>query len=67
MNSLWKDDPQEFMRIDKLGAIPPNLLDKYPTLHWCAEWDWMLVDGGCPEFDVCICEIFGKRLRGESD
>jgi hypothetical protein len=26
-----------------------------PFLHWCYEWDGMLIDKNDPEFEVCTC------------
>lgn len=26
-----------------------------PTLHWCHEWDGLLIDKNDPEFEACRC------------
>lgn len=26
-----------------------------PTLHWCPEWDYLLIQEGDPEFECCSC------------
>jgi hypothetical protein len=26
-----------------------------PFLHWCSEWDGLLIDKNDPEFEVCTC------------
>ena len=26
--------------------------------HYCAEWDWLLVEPGTPEMTACRCERF---------
>ena len=25
--------------------------------HYCKEWDFLVLDADCPEFEACICEI----------
>lgn len=32
-----------------------EILKWKPYLHWCAEWDGLLIDKGDPEFEVCTC------------
>ena len=32
-----------------------------PYLHWCREWDGLLIDKGDPEFEACLC--FNKEVR----
>ena len=29
-------------------------------IHYCPEWDYMLINAACPEFDACLCNIPGK-------
>jgi len=48
-------DGTEYKRIDDLGEITPEDQNKYPFLHFCHEWDGMLIDETFPEFDCCIC------------
>ena len=53
--SLIKDDRKLYRAVDKLGVISDELKKLYPTLHFCYEWDLMLVDDGMPEFECCSC------------
>ena len=35
--------------------IPERFKKAYPSLHYCAEWDYMVIDRFCPEFEACSC------------
>ncbi len=41
-----------------LGRVPDDIAEKNPTLHFCPEWDEMLIEEGTPEFESCNCEEF---------
>ena len=59
----------ELKQIDSVGVVTRNQGIKYPYLHWCHEWDGMLIDDSDPEFDCCLCypkeDMPGWRQRGE--
>ncbi len=61
MKSLFKENYKLFIELQCATKLPKDLLTQYPTLHFCYEWDEMLIDEGCPEFEVCNC-----LLRGET-
>lgn len=39
------------------GEIPPEELIKRPTLHFCIEWDELVIEEGDLEFEYCNCFI----------
>ena len=41
-----------------LGRVPDDIAEKNPTLHFCPEWDEMLIEEDTPEFESCNCEEF---------
>jgi hypothetical protein len=41
------------------GLIPPEELEAHPTLHFCTEWDGLVIEEGDPEFEACLC-FFGQ-------
>ena len=36
-----------------------------PSLHWCRDWDFLLIDNGDPEFENCLCENMKKYKTKE--
>jgi hypothetical protein len=34
-----------------------------PFLHWCPEWDYLLIDKSDGEFEVCTC--FERDAKGQ--
>lgn len=40
---------------ESIVTIPPELKEKYPTLHFCYEFDGLAIDKFCPEWDYCSC------------
>lgn len=41
--------------IEVAQEIPDDMKDKYPRLHFCEDWDFMLINDDDPEFEVCNC------------
>jgi len=37
------------------NEIPDEYRIKYPRLHFCPEWDFMLINDDDPEFEACSC------------
>ena len=33
------------------------MTDSKPYLHYCYDWDGMLIDDSCPEFECCTCDF----------
>ena len=52
MTNLTEDEYRVFT---KGGYIPLKYREREPTLHFCNEWDGMLIDKTDPEFEVCLC------------
>lgn len=55
MSKLSTDNPELFWQINNSGVIPEELIEKYPTLHFCIEWDFLLIEEGMEEFECCLC------------
>ena len=32
--------------------------------HYCPEWDYMVIDETCPEFECCLCD--SKLIKEET-
>jgi hypothetical protein len=43
------------------GIIPLDELDKRPTLHFCYEWDGLVIEEGDAEFECCNCFEENKK------
>lgn len=41
--------------IERNGRIPKKYNEDNPTLHFCREWDFLLIDDGDVEFEACLC------------
>lgn len=50
---------EDVQRIEKIGVIPNRLKHRNPTLHFCKEWDFMLIDDSDPEWEACTESNFG--------
>lgn len=48
--------PHEIHSYEKAGRFPKPLKEQNPTLHFCKEWDFMLIDKTDPEFEACLCD-----------
>lgn len=58
--------PNVCNQIERDGVIPPECSFLNPTLHFCPDWDGMLIDDSDPEFAKCTCPQFkAKRPSGE--
>lgn len=42
--------------IERTGVIPPECSFLNPSLHFCPDWDMMLIDDGDPEIEHCKCK-----------
>lgn len=31
------------------------MIKVWPTLHYCMEWDGLVIDKHCPEYECCSC------------
>lgn len=47
----------------KEGRIPKELYDKYPSLHFCPNWDLLLIEENDPEFECCTCGFPKKNVQ----
>lgn len=32
--------------------------------HFCTEWDFLLIDNTCPEFEACLCYSASPAIKG---
>lgn len=47
---------EDRLRIEKKGGVLLKKdIEKYPFLHYCWEWDNMLIYEEDPEFESCLC------------
>lgn len=53
----------DYADIENVGVIPPDLKAAIPTLHFCPEWDCMLLHAPMPEMEMCHCDL---PTRGKS-
>ncbi len=54
-----KPCPDQILRMyhnDHDVAISQEHKALYPSLHFCAEWDFMVIDRYCPEYAACGCK-----------
>lgn len=49
------DWPDLIQYAEHHGEIPACFRDLEPTLHFCAEWDQMVICEHMPEFEACRC------------
>ena len=47
----------EYRRIEFRGEIYDEELAQYPKLHWCPDWDYMLVNDDMDAFEACTCKF----------
>lgn len=50
---------EQIRDIESGGIIPTRLKEKDHTLHFCPDWDFMLIAHGDPEWEACCCDIRG--------
>lgn len=44
-------------QIEKVGVITPEFREEHPGAHFCADWDFMVIWKGTPEWDACLCTV----------
>lgn len=49
--------PQTCNEIERSGVIPDEAKFMNPTLHFCEDWDGLLIDENDPEFEHCKCGV----------
>ena len=52
--------PHEVHAFEKRGRIPDLVRMRREVsgrLHFCREWDFMLIDETDPEFKACLCQL----------
>lgn len=37
------------------GEIPDEAKEKSPYIHFCSDWDELVIEEGDPEFESCNC------------
>lgn len=47
--------PNVCNEIERTGKIPDECKFLNPTLHFCPDWDGLLIDESDPEFETCHC------------
>ena len=47
--------PNQCNEIEHSGVIPEECTFLNPTLHFCPDWNDMLIDSGDVEFEKCKC------------
>lgn len=47
--------PQQCNEIERSGVIPDECRFLNTTLHFCPDWDGLLIDDNDPEYDNCGC------------
>lgn len=63
----WRPDMDRvtYRLINKAVAIPSAVKARYPTTHFCPDWDGMLLTDGMDELDACLCkDENGRRVNG---
>lgn len=53
MSKITVDQKWKWMESGK--ALPVWAREVSPTLHFCNEWDGLLIEEGDPEFEACLC------------
>jgi hypothetical protein len=46
---------EDYNRINNTDLITDDDMKNYPRIHFCPEWDYLLIDASFPEFECCIC------------
>jgi len=46
---------EDYVKLQKTDKIPDEMLKMNPTLHFCTEWDDLVIDDSCEEFAACTC------------
>ncbi len=58
MQEMTPEQSKLFNEIDQRGYITEDDLVILPGLHFCHEWDGLLIWDGLPaEMDCCICPL----------
>lgn len=47
--------PQQCNEIERAGVIPDECRFLNPTIHFCPDWDGLLIDDNDPEIESCHC------------
>ncbi|USM11538.1 hypothetical protein vBCbaSRXM_93 [Citromicrobium phage vB_CbaS-RXM] len=48
--------PHQCNDIERTGVIPEECKFLNPSLHFCPDWDGMLIDAADPEYEYCYCD-----------
>lgn len=48
--------PNQCNTIERNGVIPQECIFLNPTLHFCMNWDHLLIDDSDPEYETCTCD-----------
>lgn len=51
------------MRDEAIGHLWEEINQWKPTLHFCRDWDFLLIENGDPEFDACQCGPFPLKHK----
>lgn len=58
--------PQWFyIHCERTGKIPKAVLKSDPTLHFCPEWDYLLIDSSIGEYVACSCVTLKRKSDSE--
>ena len=52
---MWTEG--EVIQWEHDGKIPKLAMDKDRTLHFCPDWDFMLINKENHEYDACLCDV----------
>ena len=55
----------EQARFDAVCNLWKMINNQMPTLHFCMEWDYMLIHDKSPEFEACLCGPFPLKCELE--
>ena len=50
-------DQRRLRAIDRAGVITEADMKGHPTLHFCPEWDGLVIDITCDEYEACLCGL----------
>jgi hypothetical protein len=45
-----------YLALENMGWIPEPIMKADPTLHFCCEWDYLLIDSSMWEHECCTCQ-----------
>ena len=54
---MTQDQKKRIFQIEKTEMITEEDRQEFPGLHWCPDWDFLLVSKICmAEWECCLCD-----------